>query len=148
MRRIFIAAGLIAGAASGLSAEPVTKKFDYKPVDGIQNVNLVIGGVKINQVVFNIAKEGGPRRPSNEAVVRIDNEGEAPVSVGVALVVMDEAGNILAAGSAGTRSAWLAPGTRTAASLKLPYVSRSFAKAKSFTITVESETRSGAAPPE
>ena len=153
MRRALVSASAAClAAAASLPAEQVTRSFDYKPVDGIQNVQLAVENVRVQQVVFKVPKEGGSaaRRSRSEAVVRVDNEGEATVAVGVAVVVMDEAGHILAAGSGGTRAAWLPAGERGPVAMRFPYVSRNFSKAKRFTITLEVEPRPGAgdAPPE
>ena len=65
--------------AAPLAAQQATKKFDYKPVDGIQLVSLAIDQVKINQIVFKPGKAiGGPlRRSAAECVIRIDNDGQA-----------------------------------------------------------------------
>jgi hypothetical protein len=138
--------------AASLSAQQVTRSFDYKPVGGIQNIQLVVEDVRVNQVVFKVPKEGGAssRASKSEAVVRVDNESGAPVAVGVAVVVMDESGNILAAGSGGTRAGWLAAGERFPVTMRFPYVSRNFSKAKRFTITMEIEPKPDAgeaAPP-
>src|SRR5215510_2638255 len=133
------------GRASG---QQLTKTFDYKPKDGIQDVSLAVDDVKINQVVFRVPKEGDSpaRRSTSEMVVRVDNEGQTPVAVGVAMVVLDDAGNIVAAGSGATRMGWVAVGQRIPVSMRLPFISRNFAKAKKFTITVEVEPKTGTAP--
>ena len=58
-------------AAAALSAQQVTKKFDYKPVDGIQTISLAIDKVKINQIVFKTGRAaGGPLRRSDAAYRR------------------------------------------------------------------------------
>ena len=145
----FAAACLACSAVA--SAELLTKTFDYKPVDGIQNIQLVVDDVKIQQVVFQVApgKDGEARSrvARNEAVVRVDNEGPSPVVVGVAVVVLDEAGNILAAGSGATRAGWVAAGNRVPVQMRFPFVSRNFAKARKFTITMEVESKAGSAVP-
>jgi hypothetical protein len=155
MRRSFVhfAGAACLAAAAPVAAQQVTKSFDYKPVDGIQNVSLVVEDVKVHQVVFKVPKEGGAssRAAKSEAVVRVDNEGQSAVAVGVAVVVMDEAGNIVAAGSGGTRYSWVPAGERSPVAMRFPYVSRNFAKAKRFTITLEVEPKPGAGespPPE
>ena len=147
MRRSFV---LFAGAACLAAAVPVpvfaqqvTRSFDYKPVGGIQSVQLAVDDVKVQQVVFKVPKDGGKasRAERSEAVVRVDNEGQTPVSVGVSVVVLDEAGNIVAAGSGATRAGWVQSGSRVPVSMRLPYISRNFAKARKFTITMEVEPK-------
>ena len=152
MRRSFVlfAGAACLAAAASVPAQQVTRSFDYKPVDGIQNVSLAVDDVKVQQVVFKVPKEGGKasRAERSEAVVRVDNEGQIPVSVGVSVVVLDEAGNIVAAGSGATRAGWVQSGSRVPVSMRLPYISRNFAKARKFTITLEVETKpSGEAAP-
>ncbi|MET0620236.1 MAG: hypothetical protein ABW056_08145 [Thermoanaerobaculia bacterium] len=153
MRRALVtsfAAACFVCSAVG-SAELLTKTFDYKPVDGIQNIQLVVDDVKIQQVVFQVSKEKEGEAPSrvsrNEAVVRVDNESPSPVVVGVAVVVLDEAGNIVAAGSGATRAGWVAAGNRVPVQMRFPFVSRNFAKARKFTITMEVESKAGSAVP-
>ncbi len=140
------AAGLF---AVPLAAQQVTKTFDYKPVDSIQEIRLSLDRIRINQIVFKLSGGigGGLRRSTSEAVVRIDNDGEAPVAVGVAVAVMDEEGNLLAAGSGGTRVGWLLGGERDAAAIKFPFVFRNLAKAKTFKITLEVEPKPGSVAP-
>ena len=143
------AAGLAASAPAGVTAQQVTRTFDYKPVDSIQDIQISVDKIRINQIVFQTAKEvgSGLRRSTSEAVVRVDNDGQTPVAVGVAVAVMDEAGNLVAAGSGGTRVGWLRAGERDAASIKFPFVYRNFSKAKRFTITMEVEPKPGVAAP-
>lgn len=150
MRRALVLPAFAAclGVSASLAAQQVTKSFDYKPVGGIQNVSLAVDDVKVQQVVFKVPKEGASSRGSkSEAVVRVDNEGPTSVAVGVAVVVMDDAGNIVAAGSGGTRTAWLPAGERGPVAMRFPYVSKNFSKAKRFTITIEVEPRPGADAP-
>jgi len=153
MRRALVASFAVACLAGSAvaSAELLTKTFDYKPVNGIQSIQLGVDNVKIQQVVFQVAREKEGATPSrmarNEAVVRVDNEGSSPVVVGVAVVVLDEAGNIVAAGSGATRAGWLAAGNRAPVQMRFPFVSRNFAKARKFTITMEVESKAGSAVP-
>ena len=125
--------------AAPLAAQQATKKFDYKPVDGIQAVSLAIDQVKINQIVFKPGKAiGGPlRRSAAECVIRIDNDGQVPVQAGVAVVLFDEAGNLVAAGSGGTRVGWLSAGERDTSAIRFPFVYRNMDKAKTFLVTLE-----------
>jgi hypothetical protein len=138
-----MALSLLAAAvfSTPLLAQQATKKFDYKPVKDIQDIGLAVDKVRINQLVFKAPKpDSGPlRRSSAECVARIDNDGQAPVAVGVAVVLMDEAGNIVAAGSGGTRMGFLSAGERDAATIRFPYLYRNLSKAKTFIVTMEVE---------
>lgn len=126
-------------AAAPLSAQQATQKFDYKPVDSIQTISLAIDKVKINQIVFKTGKAvGGPLRRSNaECVIRIDNDGLTPVQAGVAVALFDEEGNLVAAGSGGTRVGWLWAGERDTSAIRFPFVYRNMEKAKTFIVTLE-----------
>ncbi len=149
MRRALVAAAGLAVSVS-VSAQQRTRTFDYKPVDGIQAIQLGLDEVKVDQIVFRTAKDvgTGPRQRSNsETVVRVENASQGPVAVGVAVVAMDEGGNIVAAGSGGTRAGWLAPGGRESVAIRFPYVYRNLAKAKKFTLTIEVEPKTSAAAP-
>jgi hypothetical protein len=142
MRRIFVFAAVLCLAAP-LAAQQVTKRFDYKPVDSIQPIAIAIDKVKINQIVFKTSKEiGGPvRRSTAECVVRVDNDGTTPVAVGVAVAILDGDGNIVAAGSGGTRVGWLSAGERDTSAIRFPFVYRNLDKAKTFMITMEVEPK-------
>ena len=57
--------------ATPLPAQQATKKFDYKPVDGIQTISLAIEQVKVSQIVFKPGKAvGGPMRRSDAVYSR------------------------------------------------------------------------------
>ncbi len=151
MRRalVVIAAASLAASVPA-AAQQLTRTFDYKPVDGIQAIQLDLDEVKVDQIVFRTAKDvaTGPRQRSNsETVVRVVNGSQGPVVVGVAVVAMDEGGNIVAAGSGGTRTGWLEPGGRDSVAIRFPYVYRNLAKAKKFTLTIEVEPKPGAGVP-
>jgi hypothetical protein len=146
---VLIAAASLA-ATMPAAAQQFTKTFDYKPVNGIQAIEFGLDEVRVDQIVFRTAKDvaTGPRQRSNsETVVRVVNGSQGPVLVGVAVVAMDEAGNIVAAGSGGTRTGWLEPGGRDSVAIRFPYVYRSLAKARKFTLTIEVEPRTASSVP-
>jgi hypothetical protein len=150
MRKALFAAAVC--LAAPLHAQQATKKFDYKPVDGIQTISLAIDQVKIGQIVFKPGKAiGGPlRRSDAECVIRIDNDGLIPVQAGVAVALFDEGGNLVAAGSGGTRVGWLSAGERDASAIRFPFVYRHMETAKTFLVTLEVQpkpTKDGSAPP-
>jgi hypothetical protein len=131
------------GLAGGLPAQQATRTFDYKPVDRIQEIALSVDQIRINRIAFHAGKEGKApvRRSSAECVVRIDNDGPTDVQVGVAVAIFDADGHILAAGSGGTRAAWLSAGDRDASTIRFPYVFRNLDRARTFTVTMEVEPR-------
>jgi hypothetical protein len=131
--------------AAPLSAQQATKKFDYKPVDGIQPISLAIDQVKVSQIVFKPGKAaGGPvRRSEAECVLRIDNDGPVAMQTAVAVALFDEAGNLVAAGSGGTRAGWVAAGEHDASAIRFPFVYRNMEKAKTFLVTLEVQPRPG-----
>jgi hypothetical protein len=138
IRRLLLLA-LAAGAASPLSAQQVTKTFDYAPVNGVQDLNFEMDKVNVNQVVFKPGKSmGAGIRQSDAAVdVRVDNNGTVDKIVGIAIAMMDADGNIVAAGSGGTRVGYLRKGERDIARIAFPFVFRHMDKAKTFTVTME-----------
>ena len=124
-------------------AEQWTQRFDYKPSHHVQEIEFALDRVRIRQVVFRSGPRAGEaaRRPSAECTVRVDNDGETAVAVGVAVVVFDAEGNVVAAGSGGTRVGWLWPGERDTSTIRFPFVYRNFDRAKTFLITMEVERR-------
>ena len=138
------------GLASPLLAQQVTKKFDYAPVNGVQDLKIELDKVVMNQITFKPGKElGGPVRKSDaSAEVRVDNNGPKDQIVGIAVVLMDGDGNIVAAGSGGTRWGHLGAGERDTSRIAFPFVFRNMDKAKSFLVTLElAENKPEAKPP-
>lgn len=86
------------------------------------------------------------RRSDSSAEVRIDNNGTMDYIVGVAVVVMmDDEGNIVAAGSGGTRWGHLGAGERDTSRIDFPFVFRNVDQAKTFMVTLELSERKPAA---
>jgi hypothetical protein len=141
-RRIpFLAASLAlaAGLAAPLAAQQVTKKFDYAPVNGVQDLSFNLDQVNLNQVTFKPGKSlgAGLRQSDASAEIRVDNNGKTDKIVGVAIVMMDDEGNIVAAGSGGTRVGYLSAGERDTSKISFPFVFRHMDKAKTFIVTME-----------
>ncbi len=79
-----------------------TKKYDWQPIGGVQDIDVRTENVVVSQVLFDMGgtMKGTPLRKSSANVrVRIDNNGETDEEVGVAVVVFDAEGNVVAAGS-------------------------------------------------
>ncbi len=126
--------------AAPLAGEQATKKFDWAPINGVQDINIAAGDVVIGQVTFNTGStlKGTPLRKSSADVkVRLDNNGLTDQQVGVAVVVFDAEGNVVAAGSNGTKWGYLNKGDRTYYTIDFPYVYRNLEKAASFMVTIE-----------
>jgi len=126
-------------AASPLEAQQVTKKFDYAPVNGVQDLSFDLDKVNLNQIVFKPGKSlGAGIRKSDSAVdIRVDNNGATSKIVGIAIVMMDGEGNIVAAGSGGTRVGYLGAGERDTTRIEFPFVFRHMNDAKTFIVTME-----------
>jgi hypothetical protein len=142
--RVFLAIGSILLVPVSLRAGQATKKFDFAPVNGIQQVDLVVGDVRLNQIIFDLHNTGGIgplRRSGSDAEVRLDNNGAKDVEAGVALVLMDADGNVVGAGSGGTKVGWLRAGERDKYTVNFPYVYRYVEKAKTVLVTVETRER-------
>jgi hypothetical protein len=133
-------------AASMLAAEAVTQKFDWKPVNGIQDVHVETSRVVISQLGFDLGStlQSTPiRRSSAKVIARVDNNGWLDQEVGIAVVVFDEEGNVVAAGSGGTKWGFLNKGDRDKYTIDFPYVYRRFDQAKTILVTLETKEKSG-----
>jgi hypothetical protein len=140
---------LAAAIAAPAAADQITKKFDWSPVGGIQEVNVEVQHVVVGQIIFDLGStlKGTPvRKSSANAKLRIDNNGFMDTEVGVAIVVFDEEGNVVATGSGGTQWGYLNKGDRTNYTINFPYVYRNFERAKSFIITLETKEKGRKAP--
>jgi hypothetical protein len=140
LSRLFTGVLLAAGVSAVASGEAATKKFNWNPVHGAQDTDVAEGTVVVSQVQFDLGStmKGTPiRKSSAKAKVRIDNNGQTDEEVGVAVVVFDAEGNVVAAGSNGTKWGYLSKGDRTYYDIDFPYVYRNLDKAASFMVTVE-----------
>ena len=98
----------------------------------------------VGQVVFDLGStlKGTPIRKSSAKVrVRIDNNSETDEEVGVAVVVFDAEGNVVAAGSNGTKWGYLNKGDRTYYDIDFPYVYRRLDEAANFMVTLETKQK-------
>ncbi len=143
---IFLAAALTLVLASPLSAELITKKFDWSPVGGIQRVDMQLNDVAISEIRFDLGDTVAPIRVSSaKAVVRVDNNSQMDQEVGVAIAVFDGEGNLVAAGDGGNKVGDLNKGDRSEFTLRFSYVYRNLRSARSFLITLETKTKAGKA---
>ncbi len=145
MRQIFPAVALAGVLAVPASAQVATKKFPWQPIGGVQNIDVQTEDVVVGQVVFDLGStlKGTPIRKSSAKVrVRIDNNSEADEEVGVAVVVFDAEGNVVAAGSNGTKWGFLNKGKRTYYDIDFPYVYRRMDQAANFMVTLETQSKS------
>jgi hypothetical protein len=141
-RELFLVGALAAVIAAPASAQVATKKFPWQPVGGVQNIDLQTENVVVGQVVFDLGStlKGTPIRKSSAKVrVRIDNNSEVDEEVGVAVVVFDAEGNVVAAGSNGTKWGYLTKGDRTYYDIDFPYVYRRLDNAANFIVTLETK---------
>lgn len=130
--------------AAVLSADQATQKFDWSPVSGVQEVHVEASHVVVSEVSFDLGStlKGTPvRKSSAKAQFRVDNNGYIDTEVGIAIVVFDEEGNVVATGSGGTKWGYLNKGARDYYTATFPYVYRNFDKAKSFSITLETKEK-------
>lgn len=144
-RRFFPVVIVAAGLAAPAFSEVATKKFNWTPVNGIQKIDLEDGDIVINEVEFDLGStmKGTPIRKSSAKVkIRIDNNGKTDQAVGAAVVVFDAEGNVVAAGSNGTKWGYLNKGDRTYYEIDFPYVYRRLDKAASFIVTLETQGKS------
>ena len=143
--RLASAAVFAAFLSAPLFGQATTKKYDWAPINGVQEVDVRDGEVVVSQLVFNQGStlKGTPIRKSSADVrVRIDNNGLTDQQVGVAVVVFDAEGNVVAAGSNGTKWGYLNKGDRTYYEIDFPYVYRRLPEAASFLVTLETQGKS------
>jgi hypothetical protein len=146
VHRLALVGILAAGVCAAASADVASKKYEWTPVNGIQETDVRDGDIVVSQVQFNTGStlKGTPIRKSNAEVrVRIDNNGLTDQEVGVAVVVFDAEGNVVAAGSNGTKWGYLNKGDRTYYEIDFPYVYRRFDRAASFLVTIETRGKGG-----
>ena len=140
LAKLFPGVLLAVGIAAAANAEVATKKYDWNPINGAQDIDVTDGTIVVSQVEFDLGStmKGTPIRKSSAKVkVRIDNNGQSDEEVGVAVVVFDAEGNVVAAGSSGTKWGYLNKGARTYYDIDFPYVYRRLDKAASFVVTLE-----------
>ena len=108
--KLATAAAFAALVTAPILGQAVTKKFEYRPINGVQDVDVKNGEIVVSQLVFDQGStlKGTPIRKSSADVrVRIDNNGMTDQQVGVAVVVFDAEGNVVGAGSNGTKWGYL-----------------------------------------
>jgi hypothetical protein len=135
--------GVVAfGFAAALSAEVATQKYDWKPVNGIQEVHVESNRVVLSQIEFDLGQKMTPFRSSTaRAIARVDNNGYIPQEVGVAVAVYDAEGNLIAAGSGGVKVGYLSKGERDTFTIHFPYVYRNLDQAASFVVSLETHEK-------
>jgi hypothetical protein len=144
IRELSLAVLCAAALAVPASAQVATKKFPWQPVGGIQNIDLTTEEVVVGQVRFDLGStlKGTPIRKSSAKVrVRIDNNSETDEEVGVAVVVFDKEGNVVAAGSNGTKWGYLGKGDRVYYDIDFPYLYRRLDQAAEFMVTLETKAK-------
>src|SRR5262245_30677242 len=140
----FLAALLL--VAAPLSAGQATQKYDWNPVQGAQDVHVEVDRIVVSSLAFDLGSQVPPTQFSTaKCVARVDNNGFLAYEVGVAVVVFDEDGHVVAAGSGGVKLGSLGKGERDTFTIKFPSVYRNFDKAKTFMVTLETQEK-GAKP--
>jgi hypothetical protein len=140
-RLSFLAALLV---AAPLCAGQATSKYDWNPVGGTQDVHVEVERVVVSSLQFDLGSQVHPTQYSTAKVVaRVDNNGFLAYEVGVAVVVFDGDGNVVAAGSGGVKLGSLGKGERDTFTIKFPSVYRNLDKAKTFVVTLETQEKGG-----
>jgi len=135
----FLAAILV---AAPLSAGVATQKYDWKPANGVQEVHVESDRVVVSSIEFDMGDRLKPLQASTaRAVARVDNNGYLAYETGIAIVVFDGDGNIVAAGSGGVKLGYLGKGERDTFTIRFPYVYRGLANAKTFLVTLETREK-------
>jgi hypothetical protein len=122
------------------SAEIVTQKFNWSPVNGVQRLAFEWNDIAISEIQFDLGDTIKPLKTSTaKAVVRVDNNSTRDQEVGVAIALFDEDGTMLAAGSGGIKVGDLDRGERDTFTVRFPYVYRNIKGTKYFFLTVETK---------
>ncbi len=141
---VLLAALVALSVAVPASAQLVTKKFDWSPVNGVQKVDIQVNDVVISQMKFDLGDTIAPIRVSSaKASVRVDNNSEMDQEVGVAVAVFDGEGNLIAAGNGGNKVGELNHGEREEFTVRFSYVYRNLHSARSFLVTLETKPKGG-----
>jgi hypothetical protein len=123
-----------------LSAEIVTQKFNWSPVNGSQRLAFDWNDIAISQIQFDLGETIKPLKTSSaKAIVRVDNNSARDQEVGIAIALFDEDGTMLAAGSGGIKVGDLDRGERDTFTVRFPYVYRNIKNTKYFYLTVETK---------
>ena len=131
--------------AAPLCAGVATQKYNWSPVNGVQEVRVESDHVVVSSIEFDTGDRMKPLQASSaKAVARVDNNGFLAYETGVAIVVFDADGNIVAAGSGGVKLGSLGKGERDTFTIRFPYVYRNLENAKTFTVTLETRERGSA----
>jgi hypothetical protein len=141
-RNVLVLAAALAFPGA-MFAGQATKKYDLAPGQGTVDVDVQVDHVRINQVAIKAEGEGSSplKKSGSEAKVRMDNNGSGDVEAGAAIVLMDGAGNVVGAGSCGTKVGWLKAGERDTCSMDLGYVFRNLKSAKTLVVTLETNPK-------
>ena len=120
-------------------AGQASKEIAIDPKGGLIDVNLSVDQINLRQVDLSFGgKIGGPLQKSKGSVkCMMDNNGEKASEVGIAVVIMDEAGNIVGAATAGTKVGPLKKGQRDTSTVDFGYVYRNLEKARRMIVTLE-----------
>jgi hypothetical protein len=130
------------GFAAALCGQVATQKYDWKPVNGVQEVHVEASRVVLSQLSFDLGQKMAPLRASTaRAVARVDNNGFLPQEIGVAIAIFDAAGNLVAAGSGGVKVGYLSKGERDTFTIHFPYVYRNLDQAASFVVSLETHEK-------
>ncbi|MGH9398738.1 MAG: hypothetical protein ACRD00_00105, partial [Thermoanaerobaculia bacterium] len=82
VRKLFVVFALL-GLAAALPAQVATQKYDWKPVNGFQEVKVETSRVILSQLEFDLGTKMTPLRSSTaRAIARVDNNGFIPQEVG------------------------------------------------------------------
>jgi hypothetical protein len=127
-----IAIALPAFAGQGTKEVPISKA-------GTVDVNLTVDKINLRAVELDFGgKIGGPiQKSKGEVKAMIDNNSEMDMEVGIAVVLLDDKGNIVGATTGGTKVGTLKKGQRDTSTVGFGYVYRNIEHAKKMIVTLE-----------
>ena len=85
VKRLSLSLALLLALALPLSADIITKKFEWTPAQGVQKLDFEWNEIAISEIRFDLGDTVAPiRYSSTKAVVRVDNNSRKDQEVGVA----------------------------------------------------------------
>ncbi|HEX6852570.1 MAG TPA: hypothetical protein VF139_14335 [Candidatus Polarisedimenticolaceae bacterium] len=141
MKKGTILAAVLALASTARADGFVSKSYEFKANKPLQ-VGIELGdGAKFDSIEFVLPEPQGdkptPLFEQPKAKVTVSNLGEASVKIGIALAVVDGEGNLVGAGTGGTKLIPLRAGRQMVYSIGFDDVRQHLSTASAFRITFE-----------
>lgn len=132
-----IVALLLLGPGLAAGAELASKRYKFSANQNL-TLQMSAGGVTVRSVLFEFPGSVMGFRSSNRARVKVINEGQQAVTLGLSIALFDEQDRLVGVASAGTRGVSLKPGEESDFNLPFHNLTENLKSASSFFIALES----------